>query len=155
MKNRSRIIFFGFIAFLMLSEMITSNLYSLIGPLEETAKIMGVSVAVERVRLMILIVLDAIPGIGALFAIQGYRRVDSVKAGRIGVIATTYGMLVYGCYQFLSATFQLGNMEGFVKLVGVVYALLGVAAWIIGVDLRRGLPSPDHSMQRDRPLAGS
>ena len=46
----------------MLSEMITSNLWSLVGPLEETAELMGVGIAVERVRLVILILLDAVPG---------------------------------------------------------------------------------------------
>jgi hypothetical protein len=147
MKKRTRIIFFGFIAFLMLSELITSNLYSLLGPLEATAEIMGVSVAVERLRLIILIVLDAVPGIGALLAIYGYRRMDAIRAGQFGVIMTTFGMLAYGGYQFLSATFQLGNMQGFVKLVGVVYALLGLAAWLIGSDLRKGRLSPDTSTQ--------
>lgn len=140
MKNRGRIIYFGFIALLMLSEMITSNFYSLVWPLEETAVIMGVTVAVECIRLIILIILDAIPGVGAVFAMQGYRRIESRRAGRIGVIVTTYGMLAYGIYQFLSATFQLGNMRGFVMLVGVVYSLLGVAAWFIGADLRKAEP---------------
>jgi hypothetical protein len=139
MTKRSRIIYFGFIAFLMLSEMITSNLWSLVGPLEKTAEIMGVSVAMERVRLIILIVLDAVPGVGALLAIRGYRRVEASRVGRMGVYLTTYGMLTYGCYQFWSATFQLGNMQGFVKLVGIVYALLGVVAWFVGRDLREGL----------------
>lgn len=139
MKKRSRIIYFGFLAVLMLSEMVTSNIYSLVWPLEETAELMGVSVAVERIRLIILIVLDAIPGAGALFAMQGYRHIEAGQAGRIGVVVTTFGMLAYGGYQFWSASFQLGNMQGFVKLVGVVYALLGVGAWFMGGDLRKGL----------------
>jgi hypothetical protein len=138
-KKRSRIIYFGFIAVLMLSEMITSNLYSLIGPLDDTSALMGVSVDVERVRLMILIVLDAIPGVGALLAIWAYRHVDSPAIGRIGVVLTTLGMLAYGSYQFWSATYQLGNMQDFVKLVGVVYGALGVGAWFVGGDLRQGV----------------
>lgn len=131
----------------MLSEMVTSNIYSLVGPLEKTAEIMGVSVSLERTRLIILIVLDAIPGIGALFAIQGFRRTEASRVGGIGVIATTLGMLAYGCYQLWSATFQLGNMQGFVKLVGVVYATLGIVAWFVGGDLRKGLSSPSQPMQ--------
>ena len=71
MKNRCQIIYFGFIAFLMLSEMITSHLWSLVGPLEETADLMGVGMAVERVRVAILILLDAVPGVGAVLAIRG------------------------------------------------------------------------------------
>jgi hypothetical protein len=146
-KQRTRLIYFGFIAFLMLSEMITSNLFSLIGPLEETAEIMGVSVQTERLRLIILIVLDAIPGIGALLAVYSYRQTDAMRAGPVGVMMTTFGMLAYGVYQFGSATFQLGNMQGFVKLVGIVYALLGLAAWFIGSDLRKGQLSRETSTQ--------
>jgi len=143
MKHRGRIIFFAFIAVLMLSEMIASNLWSLIGPLEDTAKFMGVSVAEERVRLIILIILDAIPGIGALFAVQGYRRSGSRRAGRNGVIITTFGMLAYGSYQFTSAIIQLGDRRNFVMVVGVVYASLGIAAWFIGRDLRQSTASSD------------
>ena len=139
MTKRSRIIYFGFLAVLMLSEMVTSNIYSLLGPLEETAELMGVSVSEERIRLIILIILDAAPGTGALFAIRGYRRIEAGRAGRMGVIATTLGMLIYGGYQFWSATYQLGNMQGFVQLVGIVYALLGVGAWFVGGDLRKGI----------------
>jgi hypothetical protein len=154
MKKRNRIIYFGFIAILMLSEMVTSNLYSLIGPLEDTSELMGVSVPVERIRLAILIVLDAIPGVGAVLAIRGYRSVNNAGAGRIGVILTTFGLLAYGCYQFWSATFQLGNMQNFVKLVGVVYATLGIIAWFVGADLRQGPASPNQSMEADPPSTG-
>jgi len=149
MRNRNRIIYFGFIAFLMLSEMITSNIYSLIGPLDRTAEIMGVSIAVEQVRLVILIILDAVPGVGAVLAIYGYRRVDAIMAGRVGVYLTTFGMLAYGAYQFWSATFQLGNMQGFVKLVGTVYASLGIVAWYVGGDLRNGFAWSEASTPTD------
>ena len=154
MKMRSRMIYFGFIAILMLSEMITSNIYSLMGPLEDTSELMGVSVSVERVRLIILIALDAIPGAGAVLAIWAYRNADSMGIGHISVILTAFGMLAYGCYQFWSATFQLGNMQNFVKLVGIVYASLGVIAWFVGGDLRQGLTSPSPSMQADQPSSG-
>jgi len=137
MKKRSRMIYFGFLAVLMLSELLASNLYSLLGPLESTAELMGVSVAVERIRLIILIILDAIPGLGAVLVIRGYRHVEAGPAARMGVIATTVGMLVYGGYQFWAATFQLGNMQSFVQLVGVVYALLGIGAWFVGGDMRK------------------
>jgi len=138
MKTRSRMIYFGFLAVLMLSEMVTSNIYSLFGPLDITAEIMGVSIAQERTRLIILIFLDAVPGIGALLVIRAYRRGGAAPAGRMAVMATTLGMIAYGIYQFWSATFQLGNMQNFVQLVGVVYSLLGVGAWLIGGDLRKG-----------------
>jgi hypothetical protein len=145
MKGRGRTIYFGFIAVLMLSELLTSNLYSLIGPLEDTAALMGVSVAVERVRLVILILLDAVPGIGAVLVVRAYRTGDAAGAGRAGVMLTTFGMLAYGAYQFWSATFQLGNMQGFVKLVGIVYAALGVVAWLVGGDLRQRQVAADQA----------
>ncbi|MBS93823.1 MAG: hypothetical protein CL799_05205 [Chromatiales bacterium] len=137
MKQRSRIIFFYFIAILMLSEMITSNLYSLVGPLEDTAEFMGITVAAERIRLVILIVLDAIPGVGAVLAIRAYRHSVTVGTGRIGVLTSTLGMLAYGGYQLWSAMFLLGNRQSFVTLVGVVYATLGLVTWLVGSDLRQ------------------
>jgi hypothetical protein len=155
MKKRSRIIYFGFIAVLMLSEMVTSNVYSLLGPLENTAEIMGVSVSVERIRLIILIVLDAIPGIAAVIAITAYRSGDASGVGRIAVILTTFGMLAYGGYQFWSATFQLGNMQNFVRLVGVVYSVFGIIAWFVGGDLRQGLSSPNQPNKASAPQAGT
>ena len=145
MKKRSRMFYFGFIAFLGLSENI-GNLYSLFGPLEDTADLMGVHVAAERIRLVILIFLDAIFAIGAVLTIWGYRNSEAVRAGRMGVIITTAGMLAYGGYQFWAATFQLGFMPNFHKLVGVVYAMLGIIAWFVGGDLRKVLSSPNQSM---------
>jgi hypothetical protein len=153
MKKRSRIIYFGFIAFLVSSENI-GNFYSLIGPLKNTADLMGVSVVGERIRLVILIFLDAIPAIGAVLSIWGYRNSEAARAGRIGVVITTVGMLAYGGYQFWAATFQLGFMPNFHKLVGVMYATLGIIAWFVGGDLRKGLSSPNQSMQVDQPTAG-
>jgi hypothetical protein len=155
MKKRSRIIYFGFVAVLMLSEMVTSNAYSLLGPLEDTAELMGVSASVERIRLIILIVLDAVPGVAAVIAITAYRSGDASGVGRVAVILTTFGMLAYGGYQFWSATFQLGNMQNFVRLVGVVYAVFGIIAWFVGSDLRQGLSSPNHSKKAPASQGGT
>jgi hypothetical protein len=154
MKKRSRIIYFGFIAVLMLSEMVTSNVYSLLGPLEDTAELMGVSESLERIRLIILSVLDAIPGVAAVIVILAYRSGDASGVGRFAVILTTFGMLAYGGYQFWSATFQLGNMQNFVRLVGVVYSVFGIIAWFVGGDLRQGLSSPNQSMKAPASQAG-
>ena len=145
MKKRSRMFYFGFIAFLGLSENI-GNLYSLFGPLEDTAELMGVDVADERIRLVILIFLDAIFAIGAVLSLWGYRNSEAVRAGRMGVVITTLGLLAYGGYQFWAATFQLGFMPNFHKLVGVVYAMLGIIAWFVGGDLRKGISSPNQSI---------
>jgi hypothetical protein len=141
MKIRSQIIYFAFIAVLVLSENI-GNIISLIGPLEETARKMGLSLQEERIRIVILIVLDAIPALGAVLAIWGYRRAEAALIGRIGVFVTTAGMLAYGVYQFWSATFQLEFMPNVHKLIGIVYAMFGIAAWFVGSDLRKGRSSP-------------
>jgi len=45
-------------------------------------------------------------------------------------------------------------MENFVRLVGFIYAALGVVAWFVDGDLRQGLSSPGQSMQADPPSAG-
>ncbi len=86
------------------------------------------------------------PGVGAVLAIRGYRRVAADNTGRTGVYLTTFGMLAYGGYPFWSATYQLGNMQGFVKRVGIVYSVLGIVAWIVGRDLRIGRVTPETSM---------
>ena len=119
------------------------------GPLKDTADLMGVSVTTERTRLVILIFLDTIPAIGVVLFIWGYRNGEAARAGHIGVVITTVGMLLYGSYQFWAATFQLGFMPNFHKLVGVVYATLGIIAWFVGGDLRKGLSSPNQSMQAE------
>ena len=60
-------------------------------------------------------------------------------------------MLAYGGYPFWSATYQLGNMQGFVKRVGIVYSVLGNVAWIVGKALRIGRVTPETSMSDDSP----
>ena len=57
---------------------------------------MGLNVASERIRLVILIFLDALFALGAVLSIWGYRRSEAARAGRTGVVITTVGMLAYG-----------------------------------------------------------
>ena len=138
MQPRGKKIYFGFIALIMLSELFTSNLYSLFGNLENTAEIMGVTVLEERIRLYILIVLDLVAGGGAVLAVIGYSNPSRAALGRIGVIMASIGMVVYGCYQFWAGTFQLGSesMQNLTRTVGIIYPLLGVGAWFAGSELR-------------------
>jgi len=137
MTKRSRMIYFGVIAFLMISELITANIYSLFFALEKTAELMGVPVDEERIRLVILIFLDAIPGLGAVLAVRAYRGNISLELGRKGVIITTIGLLAYGLYQLWAATFLLGFMPTFHQGVGIFYASLGVISWFVGEDMRK------------------
>jgi len=137
MKELSRVIYFGFIAILMLSELLLSNLYSLIWSLDATAEMMKITPSAEAIRLLILIILGGMAGVGALLSMRSFRSSDAGQAGAIGVTLTTVGMLTYAAYQFYAATYQLGAMQSMVKGVAVVYALLGIFAWIIGAELRR------------------
>lgn len=138
MQIRTRKIYFGLIAVIMLSELFTSNLYSLFGNLENTAEIMGVTVLEERIRLYILIVLDIVAGGGAALALMSYWRPSAAGIGRIGVYMAAIGMVVYGCYQFWAGTFQLGSesMQNLTRTVGIIYPMLGIGAWFVGRDLR-------------------
>jgi hypothetical protein len=137
-KNRLfQAIFFGLLALLMLSELFFSNFGALQNNLEGVAHMLGISVAAERVRLYILMVLDAIAGGGALMAMWALLQPRARPIGRWGVWAATLGLIGYGAYQFLSALFQLGPDFRFpVMIVGVIYAFIGLLAWRMGRVLR-------------------
>ncbi|MEM7119074.1 MAG: hypothetical protein AAF614_42040 [Chloroflexota bacterium] len=130
-RNRIlRIIFFAIIALLLLSELVFSNIGSL-GNVEEVAQQLGLTVPAERIRLYILILFDAIGGIGAILALIALSRTEALAPRRTGVLLTTIGLIGYGIYQFFSALLQLsGDFRIPVMSVGVVYTLLGVVAWI-------------------------
>ncbi len=61
----------------------------------------------------------------------------AVTAGRIGITATSIGMLLYGGYQLWYAIYQLGDIQVYIKTIGIVYALFGVIAWVVGEDMKR------------------
>lgn len=149
LKKRSRMIYFGFIAVLMLSEMVMANIYSLLGSLEKTAELIGVDVEVERARLMLLIVLDFISGVGAILAVRAYRNAKAAHLGGVGVIMASFGILTYGLYQLWFATYLLQWLPAFHQGVGIFYALLGALTWFVGCDLRKGQSPPNQSMQRN------
>ncbi|MEM7347435.1 MAG: hypothetical protein AAF485_24615 [Chloroflexota bacterium] len=124
-----RIIFFAVIALLLLSELVFSNIGSF-GNIEAVAEQLGLTVAAERVRLYILILFDAIGGVGALLALWGLFRSEAASTLRLGVLLTTIGLVGYGVYQFFSALFQLGDAFRIpIMIVGVVYAGLGIVTW--------------------------
>ena len=152
-KKRSRLIYFGIIAILMLSEMVMANIYSLLGPLEKTAELIGVDVEVERVRLMLLIVLDFIAGVGAILAVRAYRNAAAEHLGGVGVIMASVGILTYGLYQLWFATYFTTWLPTFHQGVGIFYVLLAVLTWFVGRDLRKWQLPPNQSMQKDQPSA--
>lgn len=128
-----RLIFFFLIALLLLAELWLSNLGSLTNNLAGMAALMGLSVAAERVRLLILIGLDALGGGGALLALTGYL-LDRPALRRVGVLLTTLGLVLYGGYQLVSALTQLTpELRPTMALIGVVYAAIGIVAWRIGM----------------------
>lgn len=130
-----RIVFYAVIALLMLAELFLSNIGSLLN-LEATAKMLGLSPDAERSRLFILIVFDALAGIGGLLAIWSLLRPSAAEIGRVGAWMVVAGLLLYGIYQVYSALFVLGPAwQAAILGVGITYALIGLVAWWIGRPL--------------------
>lgn len=127
-----RIIFFSLIAITLLSELFFSNLGTLNGDIAGTAQSLGLSIEAERQRLLILIMLDAIGGIGAVIAIIG-AAANNAKVLRAGGAMCAIGLMAYGLYQLIAALTQLGpDLRAPIIMVGVIYMLIGVMAWLIG-----------------------
>jgi hypothetical protein len=134
-----RIIFFGLIAITLFSEMIFSNIGTLTGDIAGTAQMLGLSVEAERQRLLILIMLDAIGGIGAVIAIVG-AATGRLNVLRAGGTMCAIGLVAYGLYQLIAAFTQLGpELRAPIMLVGVLYMLIGVMAWLLS---RAGVRTP-------------
>ena len=136
-----RELYFGFIVILMVSELVARNLYSLIFQIERPAETMAVSVEVIRAHLSMLLLLDAIPAIGAMLVLWAFRHTEAVRSGRIGVFVTTLGLLAFGVYQFWYATYRLENFQSFTQAASIIYLILGIIAWYVGGSLRRGVSS--------------
>ena len=143
MKLLIRQIYFGFIAVLTLSELIASKLQALFINIERPAELMAISIEVARTHMSIMAALDLISGIGALLVLWAGRRMGSNRLGRIGVIATALGIFAAGCYQFWFAIYELGAIQGIIKVVGVTYIVLGIIASFIGRDFMQDSASTE------------
>lgn len=125
------LILFILLALIAFSELIFSNLGTLNGDLAGAAQMLGLTLAEERTRLLILIALDAIAGAGALLAIIGLLARNHLVA--YGASLCAIGFLAYGTYQVFAALTQLSaSVRLPVIIAGAIYALLGVAAWFTG-----------------------
>jgi hypothetical protein len=128
-----RLIFFGVLALLMIAELFFSNIGSL-GRLEAVAVQLGLTPQAERTRLFILILLDAVGGIGALLCVAAL--LGNRSLAKIGLPLTVFGFVLYGLYQIVSALTQLGAQWRMpISIVGLVYIAIGVAAWWLGRGL--------------------
>lgn len=124
--------FLVLLGLLALSELVFSNLNTLMTSLESTATEFGLTLAEERIRLLILILLDAVAGIGTIVAFVGFRSEDGQLFQR-GLSTTLAGFVAYGVYQIGAANLQLAAQYRMaVSLAGLVYALLGVVAYVGG-----------------------
>lgn len=133
-----RIFFFVVVALLVWAELWFSNLGSLRNNLTGTAAFMGLTVDQQRLRLLTLIGLDAIAGIGALITIVGCLR-NKVRLRRSGAMVTTVGLVLYGLFQILSALTQLPTeFSNTIILIGLVYIGIGIVTWVVGTR-----PTPD------------
>jgi hypothetical protein len=130
-----RVIFFGILALLLLAELFFSNVGSL-GRLETVATQLGLTPEAERSRLIILIILDAIGGVGALLCVAAL--FGNRALARVGLPLTVFGFVAYGVYQVFSALTQLAAQWRIpITIVGLVYIVIGVAAWWVGRGLLR------------------
>ncbi len=140
-KTLGRIIFFAVLTLLLLSELFFSNVGSL-GRLEAVATQLGLSPQAERTRLFILIILDAVGGLGAVLTVLAL--LGNRSLAKLGVPLTVLGFTAYGLYQLFSAFILLAPQWRMpISIVGGVYIAIGLLAWYVG----RGLIRP-HGLQR-------
>lgn len=124
--------FLFLLAVIAFAELAFSNVFTLLTDLEGTAEQFGLSVGAERIRLLILIVLDGIAGSGAAIALLGYRRGNVTLFSR-GLSLTLGGFLAYGTYQVAAAWLQLAaEYQMPVTAAGITYAVLGFVAFVAG-----------------------
>lgn len=125
------LVLFVLLALIAFSELIFSNLGTLNGDIAGVAQMLGLTLQQERTRLLILIALDAIAGVGAVLAVVGLLMRDRLIA--YGASLCAMGFFAYGVYQIFAALTQLGaNVRVPVAVAGAMYLLLGVAAWLVG-----------------------
>jgi hypothetical protein len=130
---RGRIIFFGILALLAGSEMIFSNIGTLIGNIDATAAMLGVSVAAEQTRLLILIAFNLVVLIGSVWVCVALLRPATPINAQLGVRLASGGMIGYALYQVWSALFLLApQWQMPILIVGAVYGLIGATAWWLG-----------------------
>lgn len=125
------LVLFVLLALIAFSELIFSNLGTLNGDIAGVAQMLGLTLQQERTRLLILIALDAIAGVGAVLAVVGLLMGNRLIA--YGASLCAMGFFAYGVYQIFAALTQLGaNVRVPVAVAGAMYLLLGVAAWLVG-----------------------
>ncbi|RMG27604.1 MAG: hypothetical protein D6732_19945 [Methanobacteriota archaeon] len=112
------------VALIPLSELV-SNLYGLFFALESYAATVGISAADERIRLIILCVLDLAAGVPLLLFLKdaGNRQMPMISL---------VGFALYALYQIVSAFVQLEGTASSIALSGgIAYLLIGVLGFYI------------------------
>ncbi len=124
--------FYLLLAAIAFFELVLGNLLTLafnIGPAARTA---GLTVQMEVLRLVILIVLDAAAGLGALAAHEAIRRENAGLLKKASLLSFI-GFGLYAAYQLASAALLLA--PGFrlsAAMAGLAYGVLGVLAFHFG-----------------------
>lgn len=138
MMQRPRLLIgsYAVIALLMWSELLLSNLGTLIGNLEATAAMLGLTPEQEQVRLIILMLCNMVAGDGALLALASLFFPSLARYRRIAAWVTTGGITAYALYQIGAAQLQLGEQWSTpITIVGIVYLLLALYSWWVGQRL--------------------
>jgi hypothetical protein len=147
MKDLLRELYFGFIAILMFSELIASNMFSLFFDIQTPVDVMGVTEEVARQHMLTLAFFDALVAVGAVMVYITLRYVRTVTLGKVGLLLVVFGLLAYGCYQYWFAVNRLQDMEIFIKVVAGVYFCFGLGAWGLGRPLLYGDWKPEQPVE--------
>ncbi len=116
---------------LLFSELWFSNIGSF-GNVEALANDFGITPAAERIRLYILIVFDAIGGLGALIALAGLA-VNAIGLTKQGIRISFFGTAGYGVYQILAALFQLApQWRMTISIAGLIYIGFALLTRLVG-----------------------
>lgn len=141
-----KLLFYGFIALLFLSELGLSSLGGLQGDVALSAANNGIAAHTLRLYLIGLGILDALGGIGAGIAIAAIVRPGPKVPGRLGAILTTAALILYAAYQvgFGQLATGLRASELYI-MIGIVYLVFAMISWPVGGSLRNPNPEPASS----------
>lgn len=125
-KPIASLILAGIVALLFWSELIFSNLPSL-ADVSIPAETLGWEIGSTRLYFLVLLVLDAVGGVGAIVYIGSI-----LKSGRsdwLGKVVwlTVAALMVYGVFQFVIAFVLPQNLRIVYWSIGIAYVLMGFA----------------------------
>ncbi len=143
-----KLIFYGFIALLFLSELGLSSFGGLQSDLAASAASNGIEVQTLRLYLIGLGIIDVLGGIGTGLAIAALIRPGPNVPGRLGALLTTAALVLYAAYQVAFEQFAVGLVANELYImIAVLYLVLALISWPVGGSLR----NPEPSTKKEEP----